>query len=196
MRLFRMSARHYSMEGFMSTKHVLITGGAGFIGCNAARYFGQRNWQVTVLDNLSRVGTESNLTWLKDETEFEFAKVDVRDTAAVNKVDLGDEARRGYPSGSAGRRDDFRDRSPRMDFDVNALGTFNLLDAVRRFRPDTAFLFASTNKVYGKINGATSELKGSRYAYTNRPHGIPESEPLDFPVALRLLEGRGGPIRA
>jgi CDP-paratose 2-epimerase len=58
------------MEGLMSTKHVLITGGAGFIGCNAARYFGQRNWQVTVLDNLSRAGTESNLEWLKDETEF------------------------------------------------------------------------------------------------------------------------------
>lgn len=70
----------------MSTKHVLITGGAGFIGCNAARYFGQRNWQVTVLDNLSRAGTESNLSWLRDETEFEFAKADVRDTTAVNRT--------------------------------------------------------------------------------------------------------------
>ncbi len=167
------------MEGFMSTKHVLITGGAGFIGCNAARYFGQRNWQVTVLDNLSRVGTESNLTWLKDETEFEFAKVDVRDTAAVNKV-VSETKPDAIIHLAAQVAVTTSVTDPRMDFDVNALGTFNLLDAVRRFRPDTAFLFASTNKVYGKINGATSELKGSRYAYTNRPHGIPESEPLDF----------------
>lgn len=66
------------------------------------------------------------------------------------------------------------------DFEVNALGTFNLLDAVRRFRPEAAFLFASTNKVYGKITGASSALQGNRYAYTNRPQGISESEPLDF----------------
>ncbi len=69
---------------------------------------------------------------------------------------------------------------PRDDFEVNALGTFNMLDAVRRYCPEAAFIFASTNKVYGKITGATSELKGGRYAYTNRPHGISETEPLDF----------------
>jgi CDP-paratose 2-epimerase len=163
----------------MSTKHVLITGGAGFIGCNAARYFGQRNWQVTVLDNLSRVGTESNLTWLRDETEFEFAKADVRDTAAVNKV-ISETKPDAIIHLAAQVAVTTSVTDPRMDFDVNALGTFNLLDAVRRFRPDTPFLFASTNKVYGKITGATSELRGNRYAYTNRPHGIPESEPLDF----------------
>jgi CDP-paratose 2-epimerase len=163
----------------MSTKHVLITGGAGFIGCNAARYFGQRNWQVTVLDNLSRVGTESNLTWLRDETEFEFAKADVRDTAAVNKV-ISETKPDAIIHLAAQVAVTTSVTDPRMDFDVNALGTFNLLDAVRRFRPDTPFLFASTNKVYGKITGATSQLRGNRYAYTNRPHGIPESEPLDF----------------
>jgi CDP-paratose 2-epimerase len=163
----------------MSTKHVLITGGAGFIGCNAARYFGQRNWQVTVLDNLSRVGTESNLTWLRDETEFEFAKADVRDTAAVNKV-ISETKPDAIIHLAAQVAVTTSVTDPRMDFDVNALGTFNLLDAVRRYRPDTPFLFASTNKVYGKIAGATSELRGNRYAYTNRPHGIPESEPLDF----------------
>lgn len=163
----------------MSTKHVLITGGAGFIGCNAARYFGQRNWQVTVLDNLSRTGTESNLEWLRDETEFEFAKVDVRDSAAVNRV--VEETRPDaiiHLAAQVAVTTSVTD--PRMDFDVNALGTFNMLDAVRRFRPDTVFLFASTNKVYGKIAGAQSALHGNRYAYSNRPHGIAESEPLDF----------------
>lgn len=163
----------------MSTKHVLITGGAGFIGCNAARYFGQRNWQVTVLDNLSRTGTESNLGWLRDETEFEFAKIDVRDSAAVNRI--VEETRPDaiiHLAAQVAVTTSVTD--PRMDFDVNALGTFNMLDAVRRFRPDTVFLFASTNKVYGKIAGAQSALDGKRYAYSNRPHGIPENEPLDF----------------
>ena len=69
---------------------------------------------------------------------------------------------------------------PRTDFAVNALGTFNVLDAVRRHCPEAVFIFASTNKVYGKIAAAACELRGSRYAYVDRPYGIGESEPLDF----------------
>jgi CDP-paratose 2-epimerase len=163
----------------MPTKRILITGGAGFIGCNAARYFGERNWNVTVLDNLSRAGTDQNLTWLRDGMTFDFEQVDVRDGAAVDRVV------------SEGRYDAVIHLAaqvavttsvtdPRTDFAVNALGTFNMLDAVRRYCPDSAFIFASTNKVYGKIGAATAELQGTRYAYTNRPHGIGESEPLDF----------------
>ena len=63
---------------------------------------------------------------------------------------------------------------------MNALGTFNVLDAVRRYCPESVFVFASTNKVYGKIAGAESEFRDDRHAYVNRPHGIGESEPLDF----------------
>lgn len=163
----------------MASKKILITGGAGFVGCNAARYFGERNWNVTVLDNLSRAGTDNNLEWLRNETAFDFAKIDVRDRPAVDKIV------------SEGKYDAVLHLAaqvavttsvidPRTDFEVNALGTFNLLDAVRRYRPDTVFVFASTNKVYGKIGTAESRLNGSRYVYLNRPEGIGESEPLDF----------------
>ena len=69
---------------------------------------------------------------------------------------------------------------PRTDFAVNALGTFNMLDAVRLHCPEAVFIFASTNKVYGKIAAAACELRGNRYAYVDRPHGISETEPLDF----------------
>jgi CDP-paratose 2-epimerase len=69
---------------------------------------------------------------------------------------------------------------PQTDFAVNAIGTFNLLDAVRCYCPEAVFIFASTNKVYGKIDGAQSELHGNRYVYVNRPFGIAETEPLDF----------------
>jgi CDP-paratose 2-epimerase len=158
---------------------MLITGGGGFIGCNAASFFGARNWNVTVLDNLSRPGADQNLQWLRDGTTFEFEQVDVRDRAGVERVV------------AEGRFDAVIHLAaqvavttsvidPRTDFAVNALGTFNLLDAIRLHCPDAVFIFASTNKVYGKIANATSELRGNRYAYINRPHGISETEPLDF----------------
>ena len=70
----------------MTTKRMLITGGAGFIGCNAARFFGERNWNITILDNLSRSGTEKNLQWLRDGTTFDFAQADVRDQPAVDRA--------------------------------------------------------------------------------------------------------------
>ena len=163
----------------MATKRVLITGGAGFVGCNAARFFGARNWNVTVLDNLSRQGTDQNMTWLREGTAFDFEQVDVRDRAGVERVI------------SEGRYDAVIHLAaqvavttsvvdPRLDFGVNALGTFNILEALRQYSKDTVLVFASTNKVYGKIASAGSELQGNRYAYTDRPHGINESEPLDF----------------
>jgi len=163
----------------MRTKRILITGGAGFVGCNAARFFGARNWRVTVLDNLSRPGTDQNLQWVRDGTTFDFEQVDVRDRADVERI-IG-----------AGRYDAVIHLAaqvavttsvvdPRTDFAVNAYGTFNILDAVRQHCPEAVVIFASTNKVYGKIVNAASELQGKRYAYVDRPFGIGESEPLDF----------------
>src|SRR5262245_293426 len=163
----------------MPTKRILITGGAGFIGCNAARFFRARNWSVAVLDNLSREGTEKNLKWLRDGTTFDFERVDIRDRPAVDRVLAG------------GRFDAVLHLAaqvavttsvtdPGMDFAVNAMGTFHVLDAVRRYCPEAVFINASTNKVYGKIAGAEYELRDGRYTYVNRPFGIGESEPLDF----------------
>ena len=163
----------------MPTKRILITGGAGFVGCNAARFFGARNWNVTVLDNLSRQGTDKNLTWLRDGTTFDFEHVDVRDRPAIDRVIAN------------GRFDAILHLAaqvavttsvidPSTDFAVNAIGTFNMLDAIRLHSPESVFIFASTNKVYGKIAGAASELRGNQYAYVDRPHGIAETEPLDF----------------
>jgi CDP-paratose 2-epimerase len=163
----------------MTSKRILITGGAGFIGCNATSFFGERNWDVTILDNLSRPGAEKNLEWLGSRTVFDFTQVDVRDRSAVDRVVA--EGRFDAVIHLAAQVavttsvDD-----PRTDFEVNALGTFNVLDAARRFCPEAVFIYASTNKVYGKIVAASSELRETRYAYANRPYGIGESEPLDF----------------
>jgi CDP-paratose 2-epimerase len=163
----------------MPTKRILITGGAGFIGSNAVRYFGARNWTVTVLDNLSRAGAEKNLVWLSNGTSFHFEQADVRDQPAIDRI-----LRQGrfdavlHLAAQVAVTTSVAD--PRMDFAVNALGTFNMLDAVRMHCSEAVFIFASTNKVYGKVAAAGTELRGNRYAYSDRPHGISETEPLDF----------------
>jgi CDP-paratose 2-epimerase len=168
-----------SQARLMRTKRILITGGAGFVGSNAARYFGTRNWNVTVLDNLSRQGGDKNLHWLRDGTTFDFEEVDIRNKAAVDRV-LSEGRFDAVLHLAAQVAVTTSVTDPGTDFAVNALGTFHVLDAVRRYCPEAVFIFASTNKVYGKIAGAACELRGAHYAYTDRPHGISESEPLDF----------------
>lgn len=163
----------------MHTKRILITGGAGFIGCNAARYFGARNWSVTVLDNLSRAGTKDNLLWLREGAAFDFEHADVRDEARINRL-LSETRFDAVLHLAAQVAVTTSVIDPRADFAVNALGTFNMLDAVRMHCPEAVFIFASTNKVYGKVAGASTELRGNRYGYSDRPHGIGEAEPLDF----------------
>jgi CDP-paratose 2-epimerase len=163
----------------MRSKRVLITGGAGFVGCNATRFFGSRNWKVTVLDSLVRQGTEQNLQWLQDGTTFAFERADVRDRVAVDRV-FAETRFDAVIHLAAQVAVTTSVVDPRTDFNVNALGTFNVLDAVRRHCPESVFIFASTNKVYGKIAGAAHHLREGRYAYVDRPHGIGENEPLDF----------------
>jgi CDP-paratose 2-epimerase len=163
----------------MTTKRMLVTGGAGFIGSNAARYFSARNWNVTVLDNLSRAGAVKNLDWLREGATFDFVQVDVRDRPAVESV-LAEGRFDAVLHFAAQVAVTTSVADPRTDFEVNALGTFNMLDGVRVHCPEAAFIFASTNKVYGKVTAAETELRNGGYAYIDRPHGIGETEPLDF----------------
>src|ERR1700694_5042293 len=119
----------------MTPKRMLITGGAGFIGCNAARFFGARNWNITVLDNLSRSGTEKNIQWLRDAVTFDFAQVDIREQAALDRVIAAahfDAVL--HLAAQVAVTTSVTD--PRTDFAVNALGTFNVLDAVRLYCPE------------------------------------------------------------
>jgi CDP-paratose 2-epimerase len=163
----------------MPAKRILITGGAGFVGCNAARFFRARNWGVTVLDNLSRQGTDKNLEWLRQGTSFDFEHVDVRDRANVDRV-LSEQSYDAVLHLAAQVAVTTSVTDPATDFAVNAMGTFHVLDAIRRFCPEAVFINASTNKVYGKIESAAYELRDGRYGYLDRPFGIAESEPLDF----------------
>jgi CDP-paratose 2-epimerase len=158
---------------------VLITGGAGFIGVNAARRFLAEGWKVFVWDNLSRCGAENNLQWLQSFGPVHFSRIDVRQEKAVNeyfqreRFDLVIHCA-GQVAVSASLT------HPRHDLENNVLGTFNLLEAVRRFCPEALFIFTSTNKVYGCLEGIAVVERDGRYEWADLPGGISEEQPLDF----------------
>ena len=70
--------------------------------------------------------------------------------------------------------------NPRMDFEINAFGTHNLLEAVRINKPDASIVYSSTNKVYGDLEQYTYEETETRYKCIERPDGFDETTPLDF----------------
>jgi CDP-paratose 2-epimerase len=166
--------------------NILITGGCGFIGCNAAARFAQLGHHVTLLDNLSRACTDLNLTWLRQrptklsgQAPFRFVNADVRDASAVN--DLMREGGFGvvlHLAAQVAVTTSVKD--PVNDFQINAVGTFNVLDALRRHCPEAVFLNASTNKVYGKLHGLPTVETPTRYTLANGAVGVAESQPLDF----------------
>jgi CDP-paratose 2-epimerase len=158
---------------------VLIAGGAGFIGVNAAHRFMQDGWDVFVWDNLSRPGAKNNLQWLQSFGPVHFSRIDIRDERTVTeyfqreRYDLVLHCA-GQVAVSASLT------NPRHDLENNVLGTFNLLEGVRLFCPEALFIFASTNKVYGSLEGASVVECNDRYEWADFREGISEEQPLDF----------------
>jgi len=158
---------------------ILITGGAGFIGINAARHFHERGWTVTILDNLSRRGAAENLDWLRRQKQVRFERADVRDRTALERI--VDELRPQavlHLAAQVAVTTSVTD--PREDFEINALGTFNVLEAVRLKSPESFFINASTNKVYGKMEDLGVVERNGRYEYRDLLNGVGEDRPLDF----------------
>ena len=173
---------------------VLITGGAGFIGANLAHRLIGRGDAVTVYDNLSRRGSDRNVVWLQ-ETHGS-------DAFRLIQEDLGN-----YPALVEAARDvdavfhlagqtavTTSVSNPRADFQDNALGTFNALEATRAARDagtDPVFIYASTNKVYGGMEEIAIEERDNRYAYRDFPQGIDECRSLDFHSPYGCSKGAG-----
>jgi CDP-paratose 2-epimerase len=159
----------------------LITGGAGFIGCNAAKRWLEGGHTVVVLDDLSRRGADANLEWLRQQPgRLAFERVDIRDASALDACVARHQDAAVVLHLAAQVAVTTSVENPRHDFEVNALGSFNLLESVRRHAPEAVLLYASTNKVYGGLEQEGVEEHGGRYRFRNRPRGIPESQPLDF----------------
>ena len=157
----------------------LITGGAGFIGVNAAAHYARQGHGVTVFDNLSRRGTKENLDWLRREYPAVRAVTgDIRTgldalaaEAAQCDVLLHLAAQVAVTTSVA---------DPRTDFEINAFGAFNVLEAARQAARPPIVIFASTNKVYGGMEDVAVVEDGNRYRYGALPHGASEERVLDF----------------
>jgi CDP-paratose 2-epimerase len=171
-------SRAVTLEG-MRKHRILITGGAGFIGVNAARRFLEDGWDVSVWDNLSRWGAEKNLCWLQNFGPAQFTQIDLRHEARVNEC--FQQARFDLVLHCAGQVAVTASlTNPRHDLENNVLTTFNLLEAVRLFQPEAFFVFASTNKVYGGLENTRIVQDNGRYELADFPAGVPETQPLDF----------------
>ena len=167
-----------------------ITGGAGFIGANSADYFLKQGHAVVVYDNLSRVGGPANLAWLRQRHggRLRFVRGDVRDYDRLAEA-IRDAAVVLHLASQVAVTSSVLD--PRTDFEINALGTFNVLEAVRHYCPEAAVLYASTNKVYGGMEEVAITTEDGRYAYAEFADGIPESYPLDFHSPYGCSKGAG-----
>jgi CDP-paratose 2-epimerase len=158
---------------------VLITGGAGFIGTNLAHRLLSDGRPVLVLDNLSRPGVRQNLRWLRDThgSRLRVEVADVRNAAAVRQAVAGCEqvfhfAAQVAVTTSLGE--------PREDFEINAMGTLNLLEAIRAQPIPPPLVFTSTNKVYGALEDIGLRRQNRRYVPVDDGlAGVSEARSLD-----------------
>jgi CDP-paratose 2-epimerase len=176
----------------MTQSSYLITGGAGFIGTNLADHYLSAGRRVTIFDNFARAGTRENVRWLRaqhGDARLRVVEADVRRDYPVLRA-LVDEADTVlHLAAQVAVTTSVTD--PREDFEINALGTFNVLEAVRASSSRPVVVYTSTNKVYGKLDDVGVVDAGGRYAYAYCPQGIPEMRPLDFYSPYGCSKGAG-----
>jgi len=159
--------------------NILITGGAGFIGSNAAKKFISDGHNVIIFDNLSREGVERNLKWLETFGHYEFMKGDVRNFEELTTLFAEHQFDAVlHLAGQVAVTTSVLD--PRDDFENNVLGSFNLLEAVRKSGQNPVIIYSSTNKVYGGMKNEKIELRNNEYVLVDYPNGINEQHGLDF----------------
>lgn len=157
----------------------LITGGCGFLGSNIASEILKQGDELVVFDSLYRFGSYQNLEWLKTQGNFEFIHGDIRNTNDVERTIKTHKPDVIYHlAGQVAMTTSIAD--PRMDFEVNVGGSFNLLNAVRLYSPESTIIYSSTNKVYGDLEQFTYEETATRYECVEKPNGFDESVNLDF----------------
>ncbi|HKS10001.1 MAG TPA: NAD-dependent epimerase/dehydratase family protein [Pyrinomonadaceae bacterium] len=164
------------------SKPILITGGAGFIGSNLAHRLLSAGHRVRLLDNLSRSGVERNLRWLI-ETHGDMVDIEVPDVRnfSIIKAAVKDASQVFHFAAQVAVTSSLAD--PIEDFEINARGTLNLLEAIRNTDNPPPLVFTSTNKVYGTLGDLQFTSGATRYAPVDsfiRERGIAENRPLDF----------------
>ncbi len=173
------------------SKNYLITGGAGFIGSNYVHRLLSRGEQVTIYDNFSRAGAAYNIDWLRQEfgeKAFDVIAADVRDADRIAEAGKSADVVV-HLAGQVAVTKSVID--PRDDFESNALGTFNVLEAARLSGRNPIFIYASTNKVYGGMDDVELTEEATRWRYKDLINGCPETQPLDFHSPYGCSKGTG-----
>lgn len=172
-------------------RNYLVSGGAGFIGSNYVQRLVQRGEMVTVYDNLSRAGARRNVVWLEEtfgKGAFRLIVGDLRDsdllTESAKEADVIV-----HLAGQVAVTTSVT--NPRDDFEANALGTFNALEAARLSERNPIFIYASTNKVYGGMDDVELVEEATRWRYKDLLEGCPETQPLDFHSPYGCSKGTG-----
>jgi CDP-paratose 2-epimerase len=157
----------------------LITGGCGFVGSNLTHSLLEDGEEIIILDNLSRIGAEINLSWLQQNHRkgFDLINEDTRNAEEITTIvkDLKPDVI-AHLAGQVAMSTSIS--NPRLDFQTNAYGTFNILDAIRLHSPQTIILYSSSNKVYGSLDQLTTIEEDTRYILPDFPEGLDETTPL------------------
>ena len=166
----------------------LITGGAGFVGSNLAANLLAKGESVTVFDSLARHGASENLAWLRSLGMENFIPGDVR-----NAFDVEETIKKVQPdvifhlAGQVAMTTSIE--SPRRDFEINVLGSINVLEAVRQYAPKTAIIYASSNKVYGNLDHLDLVEVATRYQPRDAQKGVDESVAIEFHTPYGCSKG-------
>ncbi|WP_459815010.1 GDP-mannose 4,6-dehydratase [Campylobacter concisus] len=157
----------------------LITGGCGFLGSNISSEILKRGDELIIFDSLYRFGSYQNKEWLDTQGKYIFIHGDIRNTNNVENVIKKYKPDVVYHlAGQVAMTTSISD--PRMDFEVNACGSFNLLNAVRLYSASSIIIYSSTNKVYGDLEQFSYDQTDTRYICTDKPNGFDEKVGLDF----------------
>jgi len=149
------------------------------MGSNLAAEVLKRREELIIFDNLYRHGSYQNLEWLRSQGKFQFIHADIRNANDVEKTikDVNPDVIF-HLAGQVAMTTSID--NPRFDFEINAIGTFNLLEAVRKYSPESIIIYSSTNKVYGDLEQFHYKETDTRYICEEHPEGFDENLPLDF----------------
>ena len=168
----------------------LVIGGAGFIGVNLAAQLLADGESVTILDNFSRPGSADNVGWLEQRhPDVRVVSADIRSYSGVLRELVASADAVYHLAAQVAVTTSVAD--PRFDFEVNALGTLNVLEAARHSGADPVIVYASTNKVYGAMDDVPLSEGNSRYTYADGRLGVGEGQAVDFHSPYGCSKGAG-----
>ena len=140
----------------------LVTGGCGFVGSNLTAELIRQGKDVLVVDNLARPGTPTNLAWLRELGEFRYFHADTRNGHDLEPIFRQFDVECVFHlAGQVAMTTSLE--NPRRDFEVNVLGSINVLECVRLLAPKATVVYASSNKVYGELDEEDLIEKETRY---------------------------------